>query len=97
MSKQDYPHDGKFYSMASSDKGSIDTYASTLDGELFNVMSVLAGQEGVVVATNVSYEDAKDCARAEIAKAKAKRAAHILATIPMGIIQLDHKWALEYK
>jgi len=45
----------------------------------------------------VSYEEAKDCAKAEISKAKAKRAAHILATIPMGIIQLDHKWALEYK
>ena len=83
--------------MASNDRGSIDTYASTKDGEKFSVMATLAGQEGVIVATDVSYEDAKLAAKAEISKAKANRAAHILATIPMGIIQLDHKWVLEYK
>ena len=83
--------------MSSNDKGEIDVYASTMDGEKFSVMSVLAGQKGVVIATDVSYEEAKAFSKAAISEAKAKRAAHILATIPEKIVKIQYEWALEYK
>ncbi len=86
------PANGKWYSFLIDDRANADTGIRTEDGKTFDVSFRRAGQESVVIATAVDYDNARDAAKTALNARKAERAKELIARWPAAIIDIDYPW-----